>query len=179
SRLMHALPPDFPASVFVVLHLMGTPLMLPPILSGPLHASVALDGERFARSRIYVAPAGSHMVLGRGLIRLTHTPREKGCRPAIDPLFRSAARVYGSCVVGVVLSGRLHDGSEGLAAIKEHGGVAVVQDPTDAKYGAMPTAAITSTHVDRVAPVERLASVLVELVDESPSAAPELLCEEA
>ena len=131
--LMAGLPPDFPAAVFVVLHLMGGRSMLAPILSrsGPLPASAA-----------------------------------------IDPLFRSAASVYGSRVIGVVLSGLLHDGAEGLAVVKAHGGLTVVQDPSDAKYSAMPTAAIASTEVDSVAPVDRIASVLVDFVSAPvPSAA--------
>jgi two-component system chemotaxis response regulator CheB len=166
SELMRGLPSDFPASVFVVLHLMGGRSMLAPILSrsGPLIATAALDGEPIARSHIYVSPPDVHMVLEDARIRLTDGPREKGCRPAIDPLFRSAAVVYGPRVIGVVLSGLLHDGSEGLAAVKDSGGLAVVQDPSDAKYSAMPTAAIASTNVDRVVPLARIASVLVELV---------------
>jgi two-component system, chemotaxis family, protein-glutamate methylesterase/glutaminase len=172
SVLMGGLPPDLPAAVFVVLHLMGGRSMLAPILSrsGPIAATAAEDGERFARSHIYVAPPDSHMILEEGVVRLTKGPREKGCRPAIDPLFRSAARVYGPRVVGVVLSGLLHDGSEGLSVVKQHGGLAVVQDPQDAKYSAMPTAAIAATDIDIVAPVDRIARVLVDLVSEPISA---------
>lgn len=166
SVLMAGLPPDFPAAVFVVLHLMGGRSMLAPILSrsGPLPASAAIDRERFSHSHIYVAPPDFHMVLEEGLIRLNQSPREKGCRPAIDPLFRSAATIYGPRVIGVVLSGLLHDGAEGLAVVKAHGGLTVVQDPSDAKYSAMPTAAIASTDIDSVAPVDRIASVLVHFV---------------
>jgi two-component system chemotaxis response regulator CheB len=168
SVLMGGLPPDLPAAVFVVLHLMGGRSMLAPILSrsGPLPATAAVEGELFERSHIYVAPPGTHMVLEEGVIHLTHSPPEKGCRPAIDPLFRSAARVYGPRTIGVVLSGLLHDGSEGLAAVKQAGGLAVVQDPEDAKFGAMPTAAMAATDVDSVAPVDRIAAVLADLVSE-------------
>lgn len=166
SVLMSGLPPNLPASVFVVLHLMGGRSMLAPILSrcGPLPTTAALDHERIARSHVYVSPPDVHMVLENSHIRLTHGAREKGCRPAIDPLFRSAAAVYGPRVIGVVLSGLLHDGSEGLSAIKAHGGLAVVQDPSDAQYSAMPSAAIAATDVDSVEPVDRIASVLVHLV---------------
>jgi two-component system, chemotaxis family, protein-glutamate methylesterase/glutaminase len=166
SVLMGGLPPHLPAAVFVVLHLMGGRSMLAPILSrsGPLPASAALDREQFAHSHIYVSPPDVHMILDEGVVRLTHDPREKGCRPAIDPLFRSAATVYGPRVIGVVLPGLLHDGSEGLSAVKHHGGLAVVQDPSDAKYSPMPSAAIAATDVDVVAPVDRIARVLVDLV---------------
>lgn len=171
--LMSGLPPDLPAAVFVVLHLMGGRSMLAPILSrsGPLPASAALDREQFAHSHIYVSPPDFHMTLEENYIRLTQGPREKGCRPAIDPLFRSAAAVYGPRVIGVVLSGLLHDGSEGLSAVKSHGGLAIVQDPSDAKYSAMPTAAIAATDIDSVAPVDRIARVLVDLVSPPVSSA--------
>jgi two-component system chemotaxis response regulator CheB len=173
SVLMSGLPPDLPAAVFVVLHLMGGRSMLAPILSrsGPLPASAALDREQFAHSHIYVSPPDFHMTLEENYIRLTQGPREKGCRPAIDPLFRSAAAVYGPRVIGVVLSGLLHDGSEGLSAVKSHGGLAIVQDPSDAKYSAMPTAAIAATDIDSVAPVDRIARVLVDLVSPPVSSA--------
>jgi two-component system chemotaxis response regulator CheB len=173
SKLTHGLPPDLPAAVFVVLHVMAGRSMLAPILSGPLPATTAVEGERFARSRIYVAPAGFHMVLDSGRVRLMDSPREQGCRPAIDPLFRSAAHNYGPRVIGVVLSGLLRDGAEGLAVVKDHGGLAVVQDPSDAKYPAMPTAAMASTVIDRVAPVNCIASVLMELVGEPVSMDPD------
>jgi two-component system chemotaxis response regulator CheB len=169
SELMHGLPEDFPAAVFVVLHLMAGRSMLAPILSrsGPLAATAGEDGERFVHSHIYVAPPDSHMIVEEGAVRLTQAPREKGCRPAIDPLFRSAANAYGRRVIGVVLSGLLRDGALGLSAVKEHGGMAVVQDPADAKYNAMPIAAIAATEVDRVVPVQRIPEVLVGLVSES------------
>jgi two-component system chemotaxis response regulator CheB len=176
SVLMGGLPPDLPATVFVVLHLMGERSMLASILSrsGPLPATAAVEGERFERSHIYAAPPGTHLVLEEGTVHLTHGPPEKGCRPAIDPLFRSAARVYGPRVIGVILSGLLHDGAEGLSAVKEAGGLAVVQDPGDAKFGAMPTAAIAATDVDSVASVDRMAAMLADLVSEpiSESAVP-------
>jgi two-component system chemotaxis response regulator CheB len=168
SVLMGGLASDLPAAVFVVLHLMGERSMLAPILSrsGPLPATAAVEGERFERSHIYVAPPGTHMVLEEGIVHLTHGAPEKGCRPAIDPLFRSAARVYGPRVIGVILSGLLHDGAEGLSAIKGAGGLAVVQDPVDAKFGAMPRAAIAAAAPDSVASVDRIAAMLAELVSE-------------
>jgi two-component system chemotaxis response regulator CheB len=170
AELVHGLPADLPASVFVVLHMIvGGRSMLAPILSrsGPLPATAAVDGERFVRSHVYVAPPDLHMVLaGDGEVHLTDGPREKGCRPAIDPLFRTAAHTYGPRVVGVVLSGLLQDGSDGLKVVKEHGGLAVVQDPGDAQYGAMPRAAMAATTVDRMVTVERMAQVLVDLLSE-------------
>ena len=84
--------------------------------------------------RIYVARPDQHLLLERGQVRLAHGPREQGHRPAIDPLFRSAAHVYGDRVVGVILSGTLDDGTAGLMEIEAHGAVALVQQPEDASY---------------------------------------------
>jgi two-component system chemotaxis response regulator CheB len=166
------LPDDLDASIFVVLHLptVGTSV-LPAILSrvGPVEAVHAEDGSRVERGRIYVAPPGVHLHLEDGLIRLTNGPRENGHRPAIDPLFRSAARVYGPRVVGIVLSGVLDDGAAGLAYIKSRGGVALVQDPEDALYPMMPAAAIDAVEPDRVAAAEDLAALIVEYAGTPPA----------
>lgn len=134
-EVTRGLPADLPAAVFVVLHtpIHGTSA-LPRILNryGSLPAAHARDGEAIYPGRIYVAPPNNHLLLKRGYIRLVLGPRENGHRPAIDPLFRTAARAYRSRVVGVVLSGALDDGTAGLAVVKQEGGVAVVQDPESA-----------------------------------------------
>jgi two-component system chemotaxis response regulator CheB len=168
GKLVAGLPPELPASIFVVLHLLpsGTSV-LDSILhrSGSLPASAAVDGERFERGHIYVAPPDQHLLLWDGEIRLSMGPRENGHRPAIDPLFRSAARAFGPKVIAVILSGALDDGAAGMRFVKERGGAAVVQDPDDALYGAMPTNATAATDVDRVAPIDAMSGVLCELLD--------------
>ena len=128
--LAHDFPADLPAAVFVVLH-MGASSHLANILtrSGPLPTVPAASGERFEPGKIYVAVPGSHLLLHDGHMLLRRGPRENLSRPAIDPLFRSAAASFGGRVIGVVLSGALADGTAGLRAIKRCGGLAVVQDP--------------------------------------------------
>src|SRR6266853_3065833 len=129
-ELVRGLPPDFPGSVFVVVHFPGyVNSTLPRILSraGPLPARHARDGEPIEPGRVYVAPPDWHLHLNDGRIRLTRGPKENGHRPAIDPLFRTAAHQFGPRVVGIVLSGNLNDGTAGLLTVKQRGGVALVQ----------------------------------------------------
>jgi two-component system chemotaxis response regulator CheB len=165
--LMAGLPPDLKAAVLVVLHLpRDAASALPAILSrsGPLPAEHAVDGRSPRYGRIDVAPVDRHMLLLGGRIRLSRGPTENGHRPAIDPLFRSAARSYGSRVLGVVLSGARDDGAAGLAAIVQRGGVALVQEPTDALHPSMPVAAAEQAGTVRMAPAAALGPVLAELV---------------
>jgi two-component system chemotaxis response regulator CheB len=161
-----ALPAKFPAPVCVVLHTAPqSPGVLHEILSraGPLPAMNATNGERIADGRIYVAPPDHHLIVEPGKLRVTRGPKENRFRPAIDPLFRSAAQVYGPGGVGVILTGSLDDGSAGLWAIKQLGGVAIVQDPFDALYPGMPQSAINYVKVDHVLPIDKIAPLLVRL----------------
>jgi two-component system, chemotaxis family, protein-glutamate methylesterase/glutaminase len=165
-RLVRGLPPDLPAAVFVVIHFPeSVESMLPRILSraGDLPASHARDGEAIGPGRIYVARPGCHLHVERGRLRLTRGPKENNHRPAVDPLFRSAAWAYGPRVIGVILSGTLDDGTAGLAAIKRHGGLAVVQDPEDALYAGMPRSAAEHNAVDHVVPLADLPGLLSTL----------------
>jgi two-component system, chemotaxis family, protein-glutamate methylesterase/glutaminase len=148
-KLAETLPRELPAAVFVVLHIPPTDTsVLPDILhrAGRLPAKHASDREPVVAGRIYVAPPDFHMLLEAGTVRVVRGPRENGHRPAVDTLFRSAAAVYGPRVMGVVLSGTLDDGSDGLRTIKARGGLAVVQDPEEAIYPDMPANA--RSHAD-------------------------------
>jgi two-component system, chemotaxis family, protein-glutamate methylesterase/glutaminase len=169
SELAGGLPSDLDAAVFVVLHISpyGRSAM-PVILSraGELPATHAVDGEPVRMGRVYVAPPDHHLVLQDGLIRLSRAPTENAQRPAIDVLFRTAAQIYGRRVMGVVLTGNLDDGTAGLAVVKRHGGLAVVQDPENADYPSMPTSAIANVDVDYVLPLAGIAPLLAELVRE-------------
>ena len=165
-KLVRSLPPDLPAAVFVVIHLSeGFPSALPSILSraGPLAAVHPEDGDQIESGRIYVAPPGFHMLLEPGHVRIVRGPKENRHRPAVDPLFRTAARAYGSRVVGVILTGALHDGTAGLLAVKRRGGVAVVQNPEEAPFSGMPQSALEYIDVDHCLPLEKIASLLTRL----------------
>jgi two-component system, chemotaxis family, protein-glutamate methylesterase/glutaminase len=169
TEVVRGLPPDFPGSVFVVVHFPGSAKSsLPRILSraGPLPVAHGGDGEPIEPGRIYVAPPDCHLLLTEGSIRLTRGPKENGHRPAIDPLFRTAAHSYGPRVVGVVLSGNLNDGTAGLLTIKQCGGLAVVQSLETALYQGMPQSAIDQVAVDHVLSPAAISLLLAELVSE-------------
>ncbi len=168
TRLMAALPAELPASLFVVLHLSPTSIsVLPAILAraGSLPASVPSDGERVERGHVYVAPPDRHLLLAAHGVRVSAGPRENGHRPAIDPLFRSAARTYGPRVVSVILSGTLDDGAAGARVVKERGGAVLVQ--ADALHPDMPDHAAAATDIDAMLPVEELAGRICRLVEET------------
>jgi len=177
---MEKLPPNLPAAVFVVLHISPDGFSaLPAILSrsGYLPAVHPSEGEVIQPGRVYVAPPDRHLAIMNSHIHLSRNASENGHRPAVDVLFRSAARAYGSRVVGVVLTGNLDDGTSGLAAIKECGGVAVVQDPRDADYPGMPKSAIANVEIDRVLPLGEIGGLLTHLLYE-PRPADDGLCQE-
>ncbi len=168
SLLVRELPSGFPASLFIVCHFPAEGRsILPEILSraGPLLASHAIDGESFYPGHIYVAPPGYHLLLGPGgKMRLSRGARENHHRPAVDPLFRSTARYYGDRAIGVILTGALSDGTAGLLAIRNAGGLAIVQDPRDAALAAMPQNAFKIAGADYVVSVAELGPLLVNLV---------------
>lgn len=148
--------------------------MLPEILTrvGRLPAIQPEDGESLAYGKVYVARPDHHLIVEPGRVRVVHGPTENGCRPAVDPLFRSAARVYGPRVVGVVLTGALDDGTAGLAAIKEAGGIAIVQEPDEAFAPSMPRSAQALVAVDHVLLLREMGPVINGLtqkeIDEEP-----------
>jgi two-component system, chemotaxis family, protein-glutamate methylesterase/glutaminase len=169
ARLAADLPRDLPAAVFVVHHFPAEgESALPNIVrrAGRLPALHPVHGQQIEPGRIYIAPPGRHMIIVGDRIHLTRGPRENGHRPAIDPLFRTAARTFGSRVVGVLLSGTLDDGTVGMMAVKQHGGTAVVQDPNEALYPGMLDSAIQRVGVDHVLPVQEVAQLLTRLTRE-------------
>jgi len=164
--LAAALPVGFPAAVFVVLHIGAHKSELPWLLNqtGPLWASHPGDGDPIHAGQIYVAPPDHHLLVEPGHVRLTRGPRENWARPAVDPLFRSAAQAYGSGVTGVILTGGLNDGTAGLFEVKQHGGATVVQDPDDAADPSMPRSALRHVAVDHCLPLRDIPALLATLV---------------
>jgi two-component system chemotaxis response regulator CheB len=171
------LPYDLPAAVFVVQHTApDSPGELANLIdrAGPLEARLAQNGEAIQRGVIYVAPPDQHLLVHKDQVRLTRGPRENYARPAIDPLFRSAAAVYRSRVIGVVLTGLLDDGTAGLLAVKRCGGVAVVQHPDDAVYRDMPRSALANVEVDYCLPLASMGRRLTHLAHEPAGAETEV-----
>jgi two-component system chemotaxis response regulator CheB len=171
KALVATLPADLKAAVFVVVHISrSSPGVLGSILqrAGRLSASNAEDGAPIKPGHLFVAPPDHHMLLdGEGHVRVTHGPKENLWRPAIDPLFRSAAKAFGPRVIGVILTGNLDDGASGLLTIKQMGGTAVVQHPDDAVAPSMPLNAMLRVAVDYCVPMEYLGALLVELTEET------------
>jgi two-component system chemotaxis response regulator CheB len=162
-QLVHSLPDRLNASIFIRVHFpAGGTSALPRILGRACHLPVShpTHGEPIVAGRIYVAPPDVHLLLGGQRMQLVHDPREDGPRPAIDPMFRSAAIAFGPRVIGVVLTGNLDDGTSGLAAIKRRGGLTVVQDPGDALFPSMPQSVLDHMAVDRVVPIHGMWSAL-------------------
>ena len=174
-QIARGLPADLAAALFVVLHTSATkPSLLPGLLAraGRLTSAMVTDGEAIRRGHIHVAYPDRHLVLESKSVRTLHGPRENGFRPAVDPLFRSAATAHGPRVIGVVLSGGRDDGAHGLSLIKQSGGVTIAQDPQDAPVPDMPLAAIRNVAIDHVAPASEIPEILSRVVGASFDVAP-------
>jgi two-component system chemotaxis response regulator CheB len=169
KEILGQLPIDLPAAVFIVLHIPSRGIgILSTVASaaGRLPVVQAKNGMVIENGHIYLAAPDHHLLLSDSHIMLGRGPRENMVRPAIDPLFRSAALQYGPRVIGVVLSGLLSDGAAGLTAIKQCGGMALVQDPADAIANEMPLRALEATTVDLCVPGARIGDVLSDLARE-------------
>jgi len=172
DEIVRQLPADIPASIFIVQHLApqnsGEALLERLGKYRSFRCKLAEDGESFKPGRIYIAPADYHLLVKKGSLLVTKGARENRYRPAIDPLFRSAAVTYGPSVIGVILTGLLDDGTAGLIAIKKCGGVTVVQDPKDADYPDMPRSALDNLKIDHCLPAIEMGPLLEKLVRERP-----------
>jgi two-component system chemotaxis response regulator CheB len=151
--LLAGLPADFPAAVLVVMHIGAYDSILPELLkeSSSLPVRYAQDREAIVPGVIMVAPPDRHLQVEHGTLKLTYGPKENYSRPAIDPLFRSAAMMFRQNAIGVLLTGNLDDGTVGLQAIKAYGRTAIVQASAGSQ-GAMYAAQCASTRRCRLLP---------------------------
>jgi two-component system chemotaxis response regulator CheB len=169
KTFVSSLPPNFQGSVFVVLHIPPfSESRLAFLLSkaGPLKAVQPKDGEKIKKGMIYVAANDHHLLLENSKVIVKKGPKENRFRPSIDALFRSAAYVYGSRVIGIVLSGLLNDGTSGLWSIKRMGGITIIQEPEDADYPQMPQNVLEYVEVDHTMPVAGMGQFVATLVEE-------------
>jgi two-component system chemotaxis response regulator CheB len=160
--LIGRLPANLPAAVLVVLHMGRTQSLLPKILqrASLLPVTQAGHGDTIQSGRVYAASPDHHLIVVDGSIGLSHGPTVNGLRPAIDPLFQSAAQSYGHRVLGVILTGGGDDGTAGLGEVKRAGGLAVVQDPEEALHPSMPQNAIEFVEVDHVMTLAEIAALI-------------------
>src|SRR5829696_7385013 len=166
------LPADLPVPVFVVMHVRADHhSYLPEILAkaGPLSAVHPEDGAKIKAGVIYVAPPDHHLLIDDSHVAVKRGPKENGFRPSIDALFRSAAYTYGPGAIGVVLSGALHDGTSGLWSIKRLGGIAIIQEPDQARYPSMPRSALEYVDADYQVHSTEIGALLTQLTQEQPT----------
>jgi two-component system chemotaxis response regulator CheB len=170
-RILAALPEHFAATVLVAMHVAAHDSHLPELLGNccPLPVRHAVDGEPLSTGEVLIAPPDKHLVVDKHHARLVCGSKEHASRPAIDPLFRSAAINHRTQVIGVILTGDLDDGTVGLQAVKACGGVALVQDPAEAVAPGMPSSALRHVSIDGCLPLAELGARLVALVEHAPS----------
>ena len=163
------LPHSFPAPICIVQHIGSNPSLLPELLRhrGPNQAVHVEDGQQLATGTLHVAPPDHHVLVEGDRLRITHGPKENHARPAIDPLFRSAALSHGPAVIGVILTGQMDDGTAGLRAVKDCGGIAIVQDPDTAAEQEMPRSAMQNVAVDHCVALQEIPALLERLVGAS------------
>ncbi|MCE7071868.1 chemotaxis protein CheB [Dyadobacter sp. CY327] len=173
KTLINQLQENFPAPILVVQHISAdaTGSVLLDVLNKQtnIHCQHAVNGESLQNGHLYLAPSDHHLMIGDDQkILVTKGAQENRSRPAIDPLFRSAAVVFGSNVIGVLLTGYLDDGTAGMIAIKRCGGTCIVQDPSDAEYPDMPANAIKQVDVDFCLPLMEMGGLLYQLLAAKP-----------
>lgn len=164
-QLLPRLTPNIPAAILIVLHIGAHRSHLAELITakGPNRAVFAQSGQALEAGTIYIAPPDQHLLLESGGLRLFRGPKEHHARPAINPLFRSAALELGVRAVGVILTGMLDDGAAGLHAIKACGGTTIVQDPDEATEPSMPLNALAVTPADYIVRLDDMADLLNNL----------------
>lgn len=152
----------WPASIFITSHIGRGPSALPQLLNAysTLPVSHAREFETFLRGHVYIAPPNHHLCIGHAKLELSVGPRVNWTRPAIDPMFMSAAHAHGRAVIGILLTGNLSDGVNGLSEVQACGGQTIVQDPSDARASGMPRNALRRIVPDYVVPLIDMPKVI-------------------
>ncbi len=165
-EILSRLSADLPAFMGVVIHRGAESTATWADVVGmktDLRVVEPTHGDPLTRGVVYIAPADCHMTFEQGCIVLARGAKEHHARPAVDPLFASAARAYGPRVVGVVLTGGGHDGMQGLLDVTTAGGLSLVQKPSEAEQASMPEYAIAHDHVRAELTVDEIGDALVML----------------
>ncbi|MGC3973685.1 MAG: chemotaxis protein CheB [Nitrospira sp.] len=166
-RVLAQLPADLPALVLIVVHRPPAQSELAHVLGRKARIKVLEASQRLKllRGRVYLAPPDHHLELTADRLVIRRSPKEHSSRPAIDPLFRSAAQAFGSRVVGILLSGGGDDGVNGLILIKHNGGISLTQDPADAQIPFLPLNAVRYDHPQCLLQTDAIAPALIALVN--------------
>lgn len=165
SRLVAQFDASWPVTVFVTLHIGKNRSLMPEILGRHARIPVETAQDQCAFGRcIYIAPPDRHLLVGPSTISLSSGPKENHTRPAIDPMFRSIARHHGSAAIGVLLTGHLNDGMNGIYEIQARGGTTIVQDPADAEVPDIPSNALRRLTPDYVLPLSKIPSAIEGIV---------------
>lgn len=169
KTLIQQLPEDFPAPILIVQHISadatGNVLLDALNKCGKLKCVHSKNGNQIKPGYIYLAPSDHHLMIEKnGTLLVTKGAQENRSRPAIDPLFRSAAIAFGSRTIGIILTGYLDDGTSGLSAIKRCGGICIVQDPKDADYPDMPKNALHNVAVDHCLPLAKMGEAIIKIL---------------
>lgn len=165
-RILGALSPDPGPPIAIVLHRApGTQFPLAAHLARATGCTVVevSDGQRTARSHVYIAPADYHLLVDREHLSLSLDGPQSHARPSIDALFVSASEVHAAAVVGVLLTASSEDGVEGLVAIRAAGGIAVVQTPESSRSALAPQAAVDRGAFDHLVPLDEIGPLLRRL----------------
>jgi two-component system chemotaxis response regulator CheB len=167
-RLIGSLESDWPLSVFVTIHTGQNRSVLPDILNrvSQLPVRFAEDNMPFNRG-VYIAPPDRHLLIGTTATFLGRGPKENHVRPAIDPMFRSAASQHNTQVIGVLLTGHLYDGMNGLYDVHRHGGRTIIQDPSDAEAPEIPLNALRRLRPSYVLPLSQIPNAIAKELEQS------------
>jgi len=168
TNLVSKLPEGLPAAIFVIIHLAKTSDSC--VFKSHLEkctnykCQIPPDKEEIQSGYIYLGQPDINMLIKPGMIQLVKGRKEKRWRPSIDVLFRSAAEAYGSSVTGIVLSGMMDDGTLGMLAIKQSGGMCIVQEPSEAEFSDMPLSVINHVDVDHRVPIDDMGYILDDIL---------------